>query len=188
MAPDNLVILKRKTLITATAMWFHTLISKESFVEHSHTFGKSRYAWWTTTTMPALRQCVPRRGIMRRNVQSWKVSELINKQFDVTVKAFTLKANLSRGSITERGSRRVRPQSIATATKARLSLHNFNLILTRLGHAHPTLRMSAVNFRHVINMSSYFAVLNDNRAVLLIPTAFYAYKLVLANAARLCNR
>lgn len=28
-------------------------------------------------------------------------------------------------------------------------------------------------------MSSYFAVLNDNRAALLIPTAFYAYKLVL---------
>jgi hypothetical protein len=82
---------------------------------------------------------------------------------------------MSRGSIIEGGSSHVCPQNIATTTKACLSVHNFNLILTWLGHAHPTLRMSAVNFRHVINMSSYFAVLNDNRAVLLIQ----AYKVVL---------
>lgn len=88
-------------------------------------------------------------------------------------------AKLSRGSILECGSSRVCPQNIATTTKTRPSLHKFNLILTWLGHAHPTLRKSAVNFRHVINMSSYFAVLNDNRAVLLTPAAFYAYKLVL---------
>jgi len=65
MAPDNLVILKQKTLITATAMLSDTLITKESSVEHSHTFGKSRYAWWTTAIILTLRQRIPRRGMMR---------------------------------------------------------------------------------------------------------------------------
>ena len=88
-------------------------------------------------------------------------------------------AKLSRGSIIESGSSHVCPQDSATTTKACLSLHNFNLILPGLGHAYPTLRMSAVNVKHVINMSSYFAVVNDNRAVLLIQAVFYAYKLVL---------
>jgi hypothetical protein len=45
--------------------------------------------------------------------------------------------------------------------------------------------MSAVNFRHVINTSSPFAVLNDNRAVLLSQAAFYALQISCADTVSL---
>jgi hypothetical protein len=59
----------------------------------------------------------------------------------------------------------VSPQGITMNTEVYFLLHSLLMTVSRLWQVHPTLRMSAVNFRHVACMSSSSPVLNDETSV-----------------------
>jgi hypothetical protein len=59
----------------------------------------------------------------------------------------------------------VHPRWITMNTEIYFLLHSLHMTVSRLWQAHPILRMSAVNFRHVSCMSSSSPVLNDKISV-----------------------